>query len=378
MTHRSSPVTPTDAQSDAPSDAPSDAQSNASTYSVFRLPPALSGHRIRIGQPPLRMAAYVSTPHPDSAAPGATPLLLIHSVNAAASAAELRPVFEGAAATRPVMALELPGFGSSDRPAVDYTPELMTQAVLSAVAAWRRLGVDQPVDVLAVSLSCEFAARAALRQPEFFRSLSLVSPTGLESRQRDRYEGGRTHDRPWLRALLERGPWSDALFRLLTSERSMRFFLRRTWGTPQIDETLLAYNRLSVRAPGARHAPYAFIGGALFTRGVAHLYERLTQPVWLTHGRDGAFNRFEGLQSLKPASTWTVNAFDTGAMPYFQEPAVFMARQARFLAGVAEAVGQRRSPGAWPSDGVLAAPPYAGDISHQPSRSPAWNNTTTT
>lgn len=362
MTHRSLPV----------------ASANVSTTGIFRLPPALSGHRMRIGQPPLRLAAYVSTPHPDSAQPGATPLLLIHSVNAAASAAEVRPVYEMAAASRPVMALELPGFGSSDRPAVNYTPELMTQAVLSALAAWRRLGVDQPVDVLAVSLSCEFVARAALRQPEAFRSLSFVSPTGLESRRRERYEGGRTHDRPWLRALLERGPGSHALFRLLTSERSMRFFLRRTWGSSQIDETLLAYNRLSVRAPGARHAPFSFIGGALFTRGVAHLYERLPHPVWLTHGRDGAFNRFEGLQTLTPASAWTVNAFDTGAMPYFQEPTVFMARLARFLAGVAEAVGQRRSTGAWPSDGVPAAAAYAHPIDHEPVRSPAWNNTTTT
>lgn len=379
MSHRPSPVIPTEVHTDASSDATrTDARTGAHPTGVFRLPPALSGHRIRIGTSPLRMAAYLSTPHPDAASPGATPLLLIHSVNAAASAAELRPVYELAAATRPVMALELPGFGSSDRPPLAYTPELMTQAILAAVAAWRRLGVDQPVDLLAVSLSCEFAARAALRQPELFRSLSLVSPTGLESRHRERYEGGRTHDRPWLRALLERGPWSNALFRLLTSERSMRYFLRRTWGSSQIDETLLAYNRLSVRAPGARHAPYAFIGGALFTRGVAQLYERLTQPVWLTHGRDGAFNRFEGLQTLKPASTWTIHAFDTGAMPYFQEPAVFMARQARFGAGVTEAVGQRRSPVAWPSDGVPVASPYPADISHEPPRSTSWNNTTTT
>lgn len=374
MTHRSL----SDAPADVPTHGPTHSPAQPATDGIFRLPPALSGHRMRIGQAPLRLAAYVSRPHADSAVPGATPLLLIHSVNAAASAAEVRPIYETAAATRPVMALELPGFGSSDRPAVNYTPELMTQAVLSAVAAWRRLGIEQAVDVLAVSLSCEFVARAALRQPEFFRSLSFVSPTGLESRRLERYEDGRTHDRPWLRGLLERGPWSDALFRLLTSERSMRFFLRRAWGSAQIDETLLAYNRLSVRAPGARHAPYSFIGGALFTRGVAHLYERLTQPVWLTHGRDGAFNRFEGLQTLDPVSTWTVNAFDTGAMPYFQEPAVFMARQARFLAGVAEAVGQRRSPGAWPSDGVPAAPAYARDIGLEPSRSTPWNNTTTT
>jgi pimeloyl-ACP methyl ester carboxylesterase len=314
-----------------------------------RLAPALAGQRLFFGQGPSRVAAYLADglPAVGGAArfgPEAAPMLLVHSVNAAASAAEVRPVYEAAAGMRPVMALELPGFGSSARHARHFTPEVMTAAVLRAVEEFRRLGCPGPVDLLAVSLSCEFAARAALAHPTWFRSVSLVSPTGLESRRLERYDAGRSKDKRWLRALLERGPWSHALFRLLTRKASMRKFLERTWGSKEIDEQLLDYNLLSVKEPGARHAPYAFIGGALFTRGAAHLYERLPQPVWLAHGTRGEFAKYDGLETVQALSAWTINAFDAGAMPYFDDTAEFLDKQARFLRSVAAQGASAGSP----------------------------------
>ena len=50
-----------------------------------------------------------------------TPLVLLHSINAAPSAMEIRPLFEHYRDKRPVMAPDLPGFGLSDRPAVSYS-----------------------------------------------------------------------------------------------------------------------------------------------------------------------------------------------------------------------------------------------------------------
>lgn len=58
------------------------------------------------------------------------PLLLIHSVNAAASAYEMRPLFEHYRGARPVYALDLPGYGFSERSARNYTPLLFEQAII--------------------------------------------------------------------------------------------------------------------------------------------------------------------------------------------------------------------------------------------------------
>ena len=298
------------------------------------LPPALKAERHYLRHRGLRIAMYLSTPKHHAFAVPFSPLVLVHSINAAASAAEVKPIFDHYAGSCPVLAVELPGFGASDRPGIAYTPQLMSDCIMRAVEYLGMLGFTKPVDLIAVSLSCEMAAHAALSDPASFRSLGFVNPTGFESEHRELYERGRTKDKPWLRRVLESGPWSEPMFRWLTSEPSIRKFLEGTWGSKDIDEGLLAYNLLSVSQPGARHAPYAFIGGSLFTRGVRDLYERLPVPVWMVHGRKGVFARFDGLAQFSPQVSWSVESMDTGALPYFERPAEFAKRYEAFIAGL--------------------------------------------
>ena len=120
----------------------------------------------------------------------------MHSVNAAASAAEVRPLFEHyARAARTVFALDLPGYGFSDRSDRAYTPRLMTDALHAALAQIDAALRPAPVDALAVSLGCEFLARAAAEAPARFRSLALVSPTGFNGNARRRGPPGSTRGR---------------------------------------------------------------------------------------------------------------------------------------------------------------------------------------
>src|SRR3954453_19995098 len=71
------------------------------------LPPAVSGERREAKGRAGRLSYYV-------AGEGA-PLLLVHSINAAASAYEVRPIYEAMNTTRRAYAVDLPGFGFSDR-----------------------------------------------------------------------------------------------------------------------------------------------------------------------------------------------------------------------------------------------------------------------
>ncbi len=294
----------------------------------------LDAQRQTLSHADRQIALYASMPQCNAGNAQLTPLLLVHSINAAASAAEVKPLFDRYAGSRPVVAIELPGFGSSDRARIDYTPQLMSDCICRAAEHVQSLGFKRPADLMAVSLSCEMAAMAALKQPDSFRSLALISPTGFASKRPERYENGRTKDKPWLRWLLENGPWSNALFRWLTSEKTMRKFLERSWGSRQIDEGLFAYNLQTVAQPGARHAPYAFIGGSMFTRGATHLYAQLKQPVWMVHGTRGEFAKVDGLKHFAPVRPWAIDAMDTGAMPYFERPDEFNQRYDAFVAGL--------------------------------------------
>ena len=90
------------------------------------------------------------------------PLLLIHSVNAAASAYEMQPLFEHYRVQRPVYALDLPGYGFSERTDLARTPEAYAGAIVDVIAQL----IGEPADVIALSLGGEFAARAALQRPD--------------------------------------------------------------------------------------------------------------------------------------------------------------------------------------------------------------------
>lgn len=306
------------------------------------LPPAVPGDRFEIVSDAGRLNFYVAGSGP--------PLLLVHSVNAAASAAEVRPLFEHYRASRTVYALDLPGFGLSDRSDRAYTPRLMTDAIHAAAEAIRTrtpgpasASSRGTLDALALSLSCEFLARAAVEKPGVFRSLALVSPTGFSGRGSLRAAPGSTRFQPWLLALL-RGPgWGGGLFRLLTRPSVVRYFLARTWGSPRIDETLWAYCVRTARAPGAEHAPLHFLSGALFSTDIHNIYEQLTIPVWMSHGVRGDFTDYRNAALVADRPNWHFTEFPTGAIPYFEVTADFTERWDDFRTG-ADGDPTERSP----------------------------------
>jgi pimeloyl-ACP methyl ester carboxylesterase len=259
------------------------------------------------------------------------PLLLLHSVNAASSAAEVRPLFERYRSRRTVFALDLPGFGISERSDRAYTPRLMTDALHATAKQIRRRCGPGPIDALALSLGCEFLARAAVEQPSRWGRLALVSPTGLKGTQPRRGPPGSTRNMPWLHRLLSAPPWSQALYSGLTRPAVIRYFLEKTFGSKQIDEAMWAYAVQTTRQPGARHAPLQFLSGGLFSADILTVYESIGQPVWMSHGVRGDFTDYRGKVLLQGRPNWTYTEFPTGALPYCERPAEFVAAFDAFL-----------------------------------------------
>lgn len=286
---------------------------------------ALGGQRIEFDSPAGRLSYYAEGSGP--------PLLLVHSVNAAASAAEVRPLHNHFRHTRTVFSVDLPGYGFSERSDRPYTPALMTQALHAMTAVIRQRCGDQPVDALALSLSSEFLARAAMEQAQHFRSLALVSPTGFNGTQDNRRgPPGSTLYLPWLMKVL-RGPgWGGALFRGLTRPGVIRFFLHKTWGSRDIDEALWRYDVLTARQPGAEFAPLYFLSAALFSRDIHNVYDSLQLPVWMCHGVRGDFTDYRRKSTLQGRSNWQVSVFQTGALPHFEIPELFCSTYEAFLA----------------------------------------------
>ena len=281
-----------------------------------------------------QIGLHVAFAQTDPSHASQAPLVLIHSVNASASVIEMRAFFQRQSQRRAVVALDLPGFGVSDRRPGRYTPGLMARAVQDTLDWTRRHVGSAPADVVALSLSCEFATLAALADPGAMRSLTLISPTGMERRRiGEAYEGGRTRESRLMSRLLNLPGVGRGLYAALISRPAMRWFLARSWGTRHFDEALLEVGRAQAQAAGAHHAPLSFLSGGLFTRGFVSFYRRLAIPVLVAHGRRGAFTDFAayGHVAAHSPGQWQRRVFATGAMPHLEWPAEFDATYQSWL-----------------------------------------------
>jgi pimeloyl-ACP methyl ester carboxylesterase len=260
------------------------------------------------------------------------PLLLVHSVNAAASAAEVRTVFELMGQHRTVFAIDLPGYGHSERTDRLYTPRLMTDAILDLAAYIRTQHPEQTIDALAASLSCEFLARAVVEQPATVRTLSLVSPTGFSGLRLRQGPPGKTYGQNWLLALLKGPGWGRSLFKGLTRPSVIRYFLNKTWGSRAIDEKMFDYALWTTKEHGAEHAPLSFLSAQMFSADITTIYDQLHLPVWMSHGVRGDFVDYRGKAHFTAHANWQFTIFDSGALPYFEYPQDFAEKMLAFMA----------------------------------------------
>lgn len=182
------------------------------------------------------------------------PVLLIHSINAAASAFEMRMPFADLQHSYAVHALDLLGYGASDRPARRYSAEDYVDQILTATAT-----LAAPTVLVASSLGAAYAILAAARRPELVRGLVLVCPTGIE----------RLAKRPGPVAegvyRVLRGPAGRAFFAALTSRGGVRLFLKSQayHSAAAITPTVVEGFYRTCRAPGAHYAPICFLTGLL-------------------------------------------------------------------------------------------------------------------
>ncbi|MEQ8660355.1 MAG: alpha/beta hydrolase [Gammaproteobacteria bacterium] len=260
------------------------------------------------------------------------PLLLVHSINAAASAYELHTVFTHARRTRRVYALDLPGFGTAAREPRRYDIGLYVRTLLDTIDLIAAECGPAPFDAMALSLGCEFLAAAAAARPGRIRALALVSPTGFDARSARR--AARTQDSlevPGVHAVLSLPGLGAGLYRLLTTRRSVAYFMRRTYGSDAVTPDVIDVAWRNARVDGAHHAPLTFLSGRLFHANPRALYEALTQPVWVAQPTRGDFCDFSAAGWARQREDWRFSTFATGALPQLEAPAAFLAQWDDFL-----------------------------------------------
>lgn len=142
---------------------------------------------------------------------GDTTLLLLHGFGE--SMTTWRALFDPLSATWRVVAIDLPGFGVSEKPDTSYSLPAMTERLSRFIDRW----IQGPLVVVGHSMGGELAAALALARPDRVNLLVLIAPAGFrialgglvdtmdpgKARTLGRYLAFRSfitpiHDRDWL------------------------------------------------------------------------------------------------------------------------------------------------------------------------------------
>ena len=223
------------------------------------------------------------------------PIVFIHSINAAPSAIELKPLFQYFRPARSVFAPDLPGFGRSTRAVGSFSAPDFAREIAAFVA---RISDRGEPDIVALSLGCEFVARAVLEFGMKVRSLTFISPSGFSARTPPSPKVQQRLKRLFNFAGLGRGA-----YKLLRTERSIRHFYGMNF-LGQIPDELVRYALKTTRQGEAHQMPLQFLSMGLFTpNAVDALYRRLDVPVLVLFDEDPNVS-FERFAEFEGDSRW--------------------------------------------------------------------------
>jgi len=213
-------------------------------------------------------------------------VVLFHGIYGGASHRafrELYPVLDSKGAR--VYMMDLPGAGESSRPKKRYTIEDMDLFVKNFL----EVVVKVPATVVTESLLGASALKVSQDNPQLFRRIVLLSPTGIITL------GQPPSDRE--NSLFERvfnnNDAGLSLYQNLFSENSLRFFLERAYfNNALVDEARLAESRIFRDNLEQRWLTFSFVGGQIF-RPFTEASSNVFVPVKAIFGKEAEAVGFE-------------------------------------------------------------------------------------
>lgn len=256
------------------------------------------------------------------------PLVLVHSFGPGHDSEEWREAAEILARDHLVFALDLLGWGHSEKPPLHYDDELYIQQL----ADFLEDVVGRPAVLVAAGLPAAYAVQTAVDHPESVRALALVVPSGVNLHG----------DEPDLKdalvhRLLRLPVLGTSALNVYTSQSSIARYLRRdVFAAPdRVDAARIEHHYQSSHQPGA-HVPLAAYLTGYLNHDVLEALPRLDLPTWFAWGRLAKAPPVESADFwLRHSGSTELEVFDSaGNLPHVEATTDFCRRLAGFLTGL--------------------------------------------
>ncbi|MEH2300370.1 MAG: alpha/beta hydrolase [Nostoc sp.] len=254
------------------------------------------------------------------------PLLFLHNFGGGASAYEWSKVYPAFASKYQILAPDLIGWGESAHPVRDYK----IRDYLSTIAEFIIQTCRQPVTVVASSLTAAFAIRLAIVQPNLFKALFLVCPSGFD----DFGEGAGRR----LPLSVINTPLLDNFIYILGAENeiAVRNFLQSFLfaKSQRVSQEMVEAYLTSAQQPNAKFAALSFLRGDLYF-DLSLYIQQLTIPTRIFWGEKAQFTNIKLGRRLANLNISAIRDFyaiaDAGILPHLEIPEVLIGLLQRYL-----------------------------------------------
>ncbi len=245
------------------------------------------------------------------------PVLLIHGIGVGSSLMEWEKNLGRLSAKYKVYAIDLLGFGHSDKPNISYSAYLYITLINNFI----RDIIGRRTHIIASSNAGAYAVMAYDFEPSNFNKLLLVSPTGVGVTPMP------THQNVWQRWVWESPIVGTAMYNLLASKAYIHWFLRKfCFQEPQnakLNDGVI-YNMAHVGGPNARLPIAAFMTNFLNVP-IEHVLPHIDIPVHLVWGDENEINPIRNAQAFMDCRPNTQLSIFQGAklLPHSESPGKF-------------------------------------------------------
>ena len=255
------------------------------------------------------------------------PLLLVHGIGAGSSSYEFRAIMAELGQHHQVYALDLLGWGNSERPDLKYTSSLYAEMIGDFV----QQVIGRPCHVIANSLSAGFVLRSARLQPHHWQKLLLIAPLGDNSLIPDALGIPLAQIAYGFLSLPVLGL---AFYNGITAPWSVRLFTEQSLFSPgyALDDGVVDYYYQAAHQAGAQFAPRSFLTGRL-NLPIEDDFRVVAKPMALVWGEQNRLTgpeQAERYRALRPEVP--IYRLPGAAFPHIEAPQTFLSVALRFLA----------------------------------------------
>ncbi len=258
-----------------------------------------------------------------------SPLLLVHGVSAGGSLYEWERVIHELSKTNTVYAIDLLGFGYSEKPKTTYSAYLY----ITLINDFIRDVIGEKVSIIASSNSGAYAVMAYNFKPENFEKMLLISPTGVGAS--NEYPTSRDVFVKWL---IQSPIIGTSIYNFMTSKLYCKWFLQKYCYSSAFSVTDRIvdkyYYPAHYKGLGAKLSLAAFISNFLNV-DIETKLEKIKIPFHVVWGTDCEINpaaNFHFIKALKEDAT--ITKFEGAKLlPHVENSKMFIKVVKDFLEG---------------------------------------------